>query len=71
MERGRLVTLGERGIVENGVNEVDNLALEPEDCVADVQEFRGIFPEDMRPQQFQGFAMEEDFEAVRFVRRAC
>jgi hypothetical protein len=50
VERGSLVTLGQRGVIENGVYEVSDFALELEDGLADVKQFGGVFPENMHTQ---------------------
>src|SRR6267142_1276945 len=58
----RLVTFGERGVVEYRIDEIGDLSLEEQDGLADVQKFRGVFPKDVYAKQFQSFAMEEKFQ---------
>ena len=48
--RCRLVALGQRGIVEHGVDEVVERSAERHDCLSDVQQLAGAFPDNVDAQ---------------------
>src|SRR5882757_8507409 len=60
--RRRLVTLGERGIVEDRIDEVIERAAEHHNGLADVQELAGAFADDVDAKQMARLAMEDDLE---------
>jgi hypothetical protein len=67
VEGGGLVAFGERGVVEDGVDEIFDAAVEGEDGLADVEEFGGTFTDDVDAEQMLGIGIEEKFEAAGSV----
>jgi hypothetical protein len=64
VEGGGFVALGESGVVENGVDEIVDGAVESEDSLADVKEFGGAFTDDVDAEEMLGVGIEKDFEAT-------
>ena len=60
--RGRFVALGQRGIVEHGIDEIIHGAPEDHDRLADVQQFGCAFADDVDAQNMPRLAMKDDFE---------
>jgi hypothetical protein len=59
VEGGVLIALCEGGIVEHRIDEVIHAPAVGEDCLSDVDELHGVFPDDVNAEQSAGFAMEE------------
>src|SRR5258708_15366271 len=64
VEGGSLIAFGERGIVEDGVDEIGDLAFERENRLADVEEFGGVLAKNVNTQQVESFAVKEELEAA-------
>ena len=67
VERRRLVALGERRIVENRVDEVVDRGAQREHGLADVNQLRGPFTDDVNAEQGPGLAVEDDLQPARRV----
>src|SRR5258708_30029783 len=64
VEGGSLIAFGEGGVVENGVDEIGDLAFERENRLADVEELGGVFAKDVHAEQVESFAVKEELEAA-------
>src|SRR5258708_16259882 len=64
VEGGSFRAFGESGIVEDGVDEIGDLAFEGENRLADVEEFGGVLAKNVNAEQFESFAVKEELEAA-------
>ena len=64
VEGGYLITLGKRGVVEDGIDEIIELAAKRHDRLADVHELAGTFADDVDAKDGVGDAVEDEFETA-------
>src|SRR5713226_9372004 len=67
VERGVLVTLRERRIVENGIDEIVNFAAERKDCLPDMHQFNGALANNVNAEQLTAIAMEQQLHETDTV----
>src|SRR5215469_8670248 len=67
VERRRLVTLGQGGVVENRLDKVVDGASQGHDRLADVHQFAGSFADDVYAQNLARVAVEDEFQPARRV----
>src|ERR1700733_11613513 len=67
VERGGLITLGQRRIVENGIHKVIHGPLQDHDRLADMQQLGCPFSDDVDAEDFPGLAMKDQLQAAGSV----
>src|SRR3984885_12315662 len=58
-----LVALGQRRIVENGIDEILHTAAKNHNCLADVKQLGSAFTDDVHAQHLFGLAMKTNLQA--------
>src|SRR5471030_617008 len=67
VECRQFIALGQRGIVEHRVHEVIHRALQDHHGLPDVQQFRGLFSNDVYSQNLARFAVENQLQPPRGI----
>ena len=71
VKRRCFIAFGEGGIVEDGVDEVGDLALQLEDRLPDMQELRRVFAKNMHAQQLERLAVNSSFRRLSVWPEIC
>src|SRR5579859_2527756 len=67
IESGNLITLGKRGVVEHGLDEVVDIAAQGHYRLPDVHQFAGALADDVDAEDLAGIAMEDELEPAGSV----
>jgi hypothetical protein len=67
IERRGLVALRQRGVVEDRIDEVVNLATESQDGLPDVHELGGLGADDMNAQRLAALTVENELQEASAV----
>ena len=62
VEGGRFIAFGERGVIEDRIDEVIDLAAEGQHGLPDVHQFAGAVADDVDAQQLPRLAVEQQLE---------